>query len=234
MTDINPSPASDAAAAFDDLRQEVKLLRKAVAAWVDEQHEPPDYSATLAKLTEDSARTAKSVVWLVQRPAMALTPAELAKSIEAAGESARKADHGLIVEARNGLNSARDAFSGWTAQARTADLQKRRLLQVAALAGAASFAFGLGLPLKVIQAAPQGWGWRERAAALVIDADRWEAGQHLLKSADPDRYGEQQADIFLGQKSRDASNHKEAEHSHDVRQEHRPSQASTSEREGPP
>ncbi len=65
MTDITPSPVSDAAAAFDDLRQEVKLLRKAVAAWVDEQHEPPDYSATLAKLTEDSSRTSKSVAWLV-------------------------------------------------------------------------------------------------------------------------------------------------------------------------
>jgi hypothetical protein len=208
MTDINPSPASDAAAAFDDLRQEVKLLRKAVAAWVDEQHEPPDYSATLAKLTENSSRTVKSVAWLVQQPAMGLTPDKLAKDIQAAGESARKADHGLIIEARSGLNSARDAFSIWTAQARTADLQKKRLMQVAAIAGAVSFALGLGLPLKVIRAAPQGWGWRERAAALVIDANRWEAGQRLLKSADPDRYREHQADDVLGQQSRDVTHQK--------------------------
>ena len=234
MTDINPSPASDAATAFDDLRQEVKLLRKAVAAWLDEQHEPPDYSATLAKLTDDSSRIGKSVAWLVQRPAMSLTPDDLAKSIQAAGESARKADHGLIIEARNGLNSARDAFSSWTAQARTADLQKKRLLQVAAIAGAVSFAVGLGLPLKVIRAAPQGWGWRERAAALVIDADRWEAGQRLLKSADPDRYREQQADNVLGQQSRTMSHQHDAEQSHGVRQNHRPSQHSTSGRDDPP
>jgi hypothetical protein len=207
MTDITPSPASNAAAAFDDLRQEVKLLRKAVAAWVDEQHEPPDYSATLAKLTEDSSRTVKSVAWLVQRPAMALTPAELAKSIEVAGESARKADQGLIVEARNGLNSARDAFSVWTAQARDAALQKKRLLQVAAIASAVSFSIGLWLPVRVIQSAPQGWGWRERAAALVIDADRREAGQRLLKYADPDRYREQQADDVLRQQNREKVYH---------------------------
>ncbi len=234
MTDITPSPASNAAAAFDDLRQEVKLLRKAVAAWVDEQHEPPDYSATLAKLTDDSSRIGKSVAWLVQRPAMSLTPDGLAKDIQAAGESARKADHALIIEARDGLYSARDAFSGWAAQARTAALQKKRLMQVAAIAGAVSFVVGLGLPLKVIRAAPQGWGWRERAAALVIDADRWEAGQRLLKSADPDRYREQQADNVLGQQSRNVSHQHNAEQSHGVRQNHRPSQHSTSGRDDHP
>jgi hypothetical protein len=211
MTDINPSPASDAATAFDDLRQEVKLLRKAVAAWVDEQHEPPDYSAALAKLTEDSSCTGKSVAWLVQRPAMGLTPDDLAKSIQAAGESARKADHGAQwpQQRQRHLLCLHGTGTG-------RGPAEEALLQVAAIASAVSFSVGLWLPVRVIRAAPQGWGWRERAAALVIDADRWEAGNRLLKSADPDRYREQQADNVLGRLSRTVSHQNEAEPSHGV------------------
>jgi hypothetical protein len=154
MTDTNPVPATDAAVAFDGLRQEVKLLRKAVAAWVDEQPEPPDYSETLGKIAGDLSRTSNRVGWLTQRPALALTPDELALRIKAAGEDARTADLKLITEALGGLYRATDALSGWTVQARTADLQERRLLQVGAIAGAVGLALGLLIPLAISGNAP--------------------------------------------------------------------------------
>ncbi|MGC1302356.1 MAG: DUF6118 family protein [Caulobacteraceae bacterium] len=143
MSDANPVPTSDAAAAFDGLRQEVKLLRKAVAAWVDEQHEPPDYTETLGKIAGDLSRTRSGVTWLTQRPALAMTPAEIAQAIKVAGESARTADHKLIIDAKDELERATREFSSWTLQARTAELQGRRLWQLGAFAGAVGLAVGV-------------------------------------------------------------------------------------------
>ncbi len=150
MSDADQSPTSDAAAAFDGLRQEVKLLRKAVAAWVDEQPDPPDYSETLGKIAGDLSRTSTRVGWLTQRPALALTPDEMAQRIKAAGEDARTTDRKLIMQALDGFQRATDALSGWTVQARTADLQARRLLQIGAITGAIGLAVGLILPAAIM------------------------------------------------------------------------------------
>jgi Family of unknown function (DUF6118) len=207
MSDTNPAPATDAAVAFDGLRQEVKLLRKAVAAWVDEQPDPPDYSETLGKIAGDLSRTSNRVGWLTQRPALALTPDELALRIKAAGEDARSADRKLVAEAMDGLQRATEALSGWTVQARTADLQERRLLQVGAIAGGLSLALGFILPLVVVRTAPESWNWPERAAAFVLHADRWEAGERLLASSDPGRWRELQTSMAVVHQCRDAVRH---------------------------
>jgi hypothetical protein len=189
---VDTDPTSDAAAAFDGLRQEVKLLRKAVAAWVDEQHEPPDYSQTLGKITGDLSRTSRSVVWLTQRPALTMTPDETAQAIKVAGDSARTADRKLTTDALSGLQLAVNDLSNWTVQARTAELQERRLLQVSATAGGLSLVLGLILPPAVVRAAPDGWDLPERAAAFVLHTDRWDAGERLLASGDPARWRELQ------------------------------------------
>jgi hypothetical protein len=91
---------------------------------------------------------------LTQSPALALTPDELALRIKAADEDARTADRKLVAEAVDGLQRATEALSGWTVQARTVDLQERRLLQVGAIAGAVGLALGLLLPLAVMRSTP--------------------------------------------------------------------------------
>jgi hypothetical protein len=146
MSDADHIPTSDAAAAFDGLRQEVKLLRMAVGAWVDQQPAPPDYSETLGKIAEDLSRTGRNVAWVVQRPALAITPEGMAQAIKTAGDSARSLDHKAITVAVDGLQRVANELSGWTLQARTAELQARRLLQVGAIAGALGLALGLLLP----------------------------------------------------------------------------------------
>jgi hypothetical protein len=149
MCDADHVPTSDAAAAFDGLRQEVKLLRMAVSAWVDQQPAPPDYTETLGKIAEDLSRTGRKVAWVAQRPALAMTPEEMAQAIKTAGDGARTLDRKLITEGVNGLQRATNELSGWTLQARTAELQEQRLLQVAAIAGASGLALGLLLPLAI-------------------------------------------------------------------------------------
>jgi ElaB/YqjD/DUF883 family membrane-anchored ribosome-binding protein len=167
MSDTNSAPATDAAVAFDGLRQEVKLLRKAVAAWVDEQPDPPDYSETLGKIAGDLSRTSNRVGWLTQRPALALTPDEMAVLIKAAGEDVRSADRKLIAQALDGLQRATEALCTWARQARTADLQKRRLLQVGAIAGAVGLVLGLLLPLAISRNAPRNQTPHDQASVVL-------------------------------------------------------------------
>jgi hypothetical protein len=146
MNDAGQAP-SDATAAFNELRQEVKLLRKAVAAWVDEQHEPPDYTETLGKIAEDLSRTGRKVAWMAQRPALALSPSDLAQAIKVAGEDARTADRRLMLESLGGLQTTTEELSGLTLRARSTELQRRRLLQVGSIMGALGLMFGLLAPL---------------------------------------------------------------------------------------
>jgi hypothetical protein len=149
MNDADQAHAPDATAAFNELRQEVKLLRKAVAAWVDEQHEPPDYTETLGKIVEDLSRTGRKVAWMAQRPALALSPSELAQAIKVAGEDVRAADRKLVLEGLGGLKGATEDIRELTVRARSAELQRRRLLQVGSIAGALGLLLGLLLPLAV-------------------------------------------------------------------------------------
>jgi hypothetical protein len=183
------------------------LLRRAITDWVDQQRDPPDYSETLSKIAVDLTQTRKWVVWMAERPALALTADELAQRIKAAGGDARTADRRLITEAVDGLQRANHDLSGWTVQARTTELQERRLLQVGAVAGGLSLVLGLVLPLAVVQAAPEGWHWPERAAAFVLHTDRWDAGERLLASVDPARWRGMLSSSALANQYRSATGH---------------------------
>ena len=198
MSNGEPAPASDAAAAFEELRKEAMLLRRAITDWVDQQRDPPDYSETLRAMAVDLTQTRKWVAWMAERPAFALTADDLAQSIKAAGEHARTADRRLITEAVDVLQRTKHDLAGWTVQARTAEVQERRLLQVGAIAGGLSLVLGLVLPLAVVRAAPNGWDWPERGAAFVLHTDRWEAGERLLASAHPQRWRAVQAVCRIG------------------------------------
>ena len=208
MSNADSAPASDAATAFEELRKEAMLLRRAITNWVDQQRDPPDYSETLSAMAVDLTQTRKWVAWMAERPAFALTAEDLAQSIRAAGEDTRTADRRLIAEAVSGLQKAKDDLSGWTVQARTANLQERRLLQVGAIAGGLSLILGLVLPLAIVRTAPQGWAWPERTAALILHTDRWTAGERLLASGDPARWRELQTSIALANQHRAAIGHR--------------------------
>jgi hypothetical protein len=198
MDDSDPTPASGAAEAFDGLRQEIKLMRKALAALVDEQRAQPDYSETLGKIADDLSKTDRKIGWLGKRAALTLTPEEIAAQIKAASAAARAADHSLIIQTVDGLRQGTSAIGGWIDQARAADQQNRRLLQAGGIAGIVGLLLGLVLPMAALRTAPSAWAWPERGAAFVLGNSRWTAGERLLASADPARWRAVRASDTLG------------------------------------
>ena len=77
-----------AARAFEDLRAELSLLRRAVERLTAERTElpdAPDYSETLGVISRNLSGTAQKVDALVRSPALSLTPETLNRQIVEAG-----------------------------------------------------------------------------------------------------------------------------------------------------
>jgi hypothetical protein len=134
--DIVPT-ASDPARAFEDLRGEVSLLRRAVQGLTAERQNAPDYLPTLQQMVERLDWIAQKVERVAKAPAMELTVESLASRLEKASEQARIESRRLVAEASaaTGASIARiDAVveRGWTAER-----QWRHLLWTAAIAFAA-------------------------------------------------------------------------------------------------
>ena len=95
-----------AAQAFENLRAEVSLMRRAVerlAAERGEMADAPDYSETLGVISRNLSATAQRVDALVKSPALSLTPDEITQQIGAAGYMVRREDQRLFAAARQSL-----------------------------------------------------------------------------------------------------------------------------------
>lgn len=175
---------ADAAAAFEALRREVALLTVAVAGLAAERSPAPDYSETLGEIAKGVAVAVGRLGKVMTSPALALSPADLARQIAAAGDEARRQDRTAVHEAQEALQrSARD-LDGWIDRARLASLQNWRLIQAAAVGAVAGMILGASLPTMIVNAAPATWAWPEKRAARVLRRDVWSAGERLLTVAD--------------------------------------------------
>ena len=192
MEDENNSQGADAAEAFEAMRGELALLRRAVEGLAAERGtiDVPDYSETLGVLQQgvDTATGRINAIGqiLAKSPALAITPEQMAQRIGAAGSAARREDQAALAKA--GEDKARVmvelraiAGSAWT----RADQKNRQLwfgLGGVAI-GILAWAIMPGLVAREI--APASWQWPERMAARTLDLPRWQAGQRMMQSADP-------------------------------------------------
>lgn len=82
--------SADAAAAFEALRREVALLNVAVGGLAAERAPAPDYSETLGEIAKGVSVAVGRLGKVMTSPAFALSPADLARQVAAAGEEARR------------------------------------------------------------------------------------------------------------------------------------------------
>ncbi|MDI1366150.1 MAG: DUF6118 family protein [bacterium] len=191
--EIRSDEPGDPAAAFEALRREVALLNVALAGFAAERTMAPDYSETLGEISQGVRVAVARMGKLATSPALATTPAEIAQQIVAAGDEARRQDRAALHLAQEGLQRAAGDLRGWTETARLGSLRNRRLWQ-AVLAGLVGGAvLGVSLPAIVTRAAPGHWAWPEKRAARILRRDMWSAGERLLATADPLRWGEVQS-----------------------------------------
>ena len=197
----------EAAQAFEGLRAEVSLLRRAVerlaAERADDGH-APDYSETLGVIAANITATAQRVDALVKSPALALTPEEIGRQIAAAGSAGRAEDRRVIAAARQTIEEVATKLGRQLESHVMADEQRRRLWQVR-LAGVAAgmmlWAILAGLIARVL---PASWLLPERMAARTLRMPMWEGGQRLMKAGDPQAFAGVLAGNRLATVNRDA------------------------------
>lgn len=181
----------EAARAFEALRAEVTLMRRAVerlAAERVELPEPPDYSETLGVISNNLTATAQRIDAVVDSPALRLTPDALSRQIAAAASTARAEDHRALAMSRQAFDDMTFRLGGYLTSARAAYVQDRWLIATGlggVIVGIVIWVVFAGI---VARSVPTSWQWPERMAARSLDMGMWAAGQDLMASADPRRW----------------------------------------------
>jgi hypothetical protein len=177
----------EAAQAFESLRAEVSLMRRAVeqlAAERAEDGQVPDYSETLGVISQNLSATAQRVYALVKSPALSLTPEETGRQISAAGFDARREDHRLFVAARQGMDDVAARLGRQLHSHTEAGKQRRRLWQVGLAALVVGIVLWAILAGPIARMMPASWLLPERMAARSLRMPMWEGGQRLMHAGD--------------------------------------------------
>lgn len=191
-----PAPIDPAAAAFEMLREEVALTRRAVAGLAAERAaiDIPDYSETLAKILQVNATTAKRLKTLSEAPALQMSASNWGREIATAAENARRADQHAFSQARAAFQDTTENLRSWLRSARDAHRQNTLLIA----AGAAGFVMGMALcallTAWLIQPTSSNPHSPERQAAAILGLSEEKAGEHLIQTASPKLW----QDLVLG------------------------------------
>lgn len=195
MADEDDSQGADAAEAFEAMRGELALLRRAVEGLAAERGaiDMPDYSETLGRMQQGVDATADRIAVIndviARSPALAMTPEQMAQRIAAAGSAARREDQAALAKAgedKAGVMAELRAIAGsaWT----RADQRNRQLwFGLGGIAvGVLAWAIVPGLVAREI--APASWQWPEKMASRSLAMPMWEGGQRMMRAASPDAF----------------------------------------------
>ena len=179
--------APEAAQAFEDLRGEVSLLRRAVERLAAERAgdgAAPDYSETLGVIANNITATAQRVDALVNSPALALTPHELNRQIVEIGTAGRSEDRRAIAAARQVIEDVATKLARQLDSHVMADDQRRRLWRSRLTGLAAGMVVWAIVAGPIVRSMPASWLLPERMAARSLRMPMWEAGQRLMRAGD--------------------------------------------------
>jgi hypothetical protein len=118
-----PKPPTDAAQAFEGLREEISLLRTAIQGLTAAKDNIPDYSVTLRDIASRLGRMEKQIESINEKPAMRLTPLTIAAEINEGLIAYRAEDRKAIEEARDTLVRSLGRVEGMIKQRRSTDEQ---------------------------------------------------------------------------------------------------------------
>jgi hypothetical protein len=192
--------AGDPAQAFEDLRAEVSVLRRAIEGLPAAIREtrPPDYSQDLAILGKGLDEIGQSLETVLASPALNLTPEQQGQGIARAGSALVREAAQRLDRAAQEAERERSRLAGIVGQAWAQDRQVRLLCWT----GGVAFAVGLLLSPIVASVAP--FGLNSRLAALVMREDRWTAGGALMRAANPDGWDRVVSDTRLADDNQEA------------------------------
>jgi hypothetical protein len=200
----NPVFAEDpAAAAFEALREEVALARRAVAGLAAERATIPDYSETLGQILQACAAAARKFKELKELPALHLTPESIGRQIDDAAETARRANHAVLTDASAALQQTTRDLKAHLQSARSAKSQHIWLAATGAVCFAVGIVLGAVIAGRADQSPPVDNRSPEAKAAAILGMDQTQAGEHLIQTAAPELW----RDIVLGNRIVVANRH---------------------------
>jgi hypothetical protein len=181
-------PSDAAADAFDRLRGEVALLRRAVEGLVSDAAAPVDYSPTLAELSDSIAEVGAQAAALSERPLLALAPEQLGSLFQIAAAKVLAKPVAALERERAALREAAEALR---IERQAADRRSQSWRRWAGLVGAGAvcgiFVWSLLLgPL--VRILPPRWAVPERLASATLALPMGPAGERLLLHGDPARW----------------------------------------------
>lgn len=188
-----PGAPDEAAEAFEALRQEVHELRRFAVAAVQQR---PDYTPTLSAV-------AASLGKIEMHPALQLTPQGHAQQLRAVQEAAQRQGEHALASATSRVSNTASELARTMDQARTADRQNRRLLQVGGAGLILGAALWTGLSGPIARTLPASWSVPEKMAAATMHEDPATAGQHMIESVNPQEWAESLAAIRLFRANRE-------------------------------
>lgn len=186
MTDERDQ-ADAATEAFEAVRAEVALLRRAVerlAAERAEQPSAPDYSETLGVIVKEVRTAGKRIDTLASSAALAASPAEVAAHVARAAAQVQREGQNTLGTSSRALDEAARRIREVTASAREGRVQNWML------AGAVAIGMLLWGVLEgpVLRTAPTSWHWPDKAAARIVGLPMWDAGMKLAAVDSPGNF----------------------------------------------
>ena len=181
------TPAPDAtsdnpAQAFEALRGEVSLLRRAVEGLASARDKVPDYSPTLGAMAEALNTTAASLDRIERSPAVRLTPAALTAEIDKASAPARDADRTAAREAHAALWKAIGRIDGIVERGQAADQQLRWLIWSGAGGALVGMLLMAVLPGAIARSLPESWHVPEWMAARILRMEEHGVGERMVET----------------------------------------------------
>jgi len=174
--------AADPAQAFEDLRAEVSVLRRALealpGAW--EESRPPDYTPSLGTIAQGMATVESRLAGIEKHPALRLTPEQHQQAVAQAGNVLMREAAQKLDRAAQDAERERHQLAGLIGTVRKQDAQRNWLLW------AASGALVVGLLVSPFVAGVLPFGGDSAVAAVIMQADRWNAGIALMQAGSPD------------------------------------------------
>ena len=195
---IEEEGLDDATRAFEGLRAEITVLRRAVEAIepVLRDNQAPDYSPTLGALTK-SLDAIASRIEAIETHTGATVPAEVARrEIARVYDASLRPARGDLERATREVLDVAHALHGATGHTRTREEQRAWMIRTAAIGAAVGL---LAFPLLVFPIArflPFG-NLPDGLAASTLGEDRWNAGMGLMSRANPGKWNGFVADYTM-------------------------------------
>lgn len=178
---VEQHSANNPARAFEDLRAEVLVMRRAVEALpvALEEHQPADYSSDLARMSQGLTAVEEQLAKMQQHPFWRMTPEQYGRAIALAGYKVVHESEQKFNRAVQSLEQERQQLANLIGLVRLRYQQRRWLIYV----GMGALLFGVLISPLLSRLLP--FGLDSRLAAFIMDRGRWEAGIALMKADNP-------------------------------------------------